>query len=364
MMKNLKNRDFRGVPRLWTAIVLMLLWTAAPALLRAQNGTETPTAVMEDSAVPAQVDQATPQNTAAVAEEHPNAGVVVDIPLLDSLKNFFLNPELLGRILNVGLTILVGIVLISLLIGVLKRIAHKRLDPRSSDLIIKIIQWAGVALIVINALKAAKVDLNPLLGAAGIVGIALGFAAQTSVSNFISGFFLVSEKAFTVGDILTIDNLTGVVFSIDTLSIKLRAFDNRLIRIPNETLIKANMINLTRFPVRRLNITLTVPYDTDVEQAKNLLLDIADRHPTVLRNPEPFFMIQSFGKEGVDLFLGVWFVQSDWEPTNNGMFMAIKQRFDEAGIRFAYPTFNLATQEDSRSALRQQAVSGPAGSST
>lgn len=284
--------------------------------------------------------------------------------IFTNLSRMIFNADFLTRLINVALTILTGIILISLTITILKRLAHRRLDPRSSALIIKIIQYSGIALIAMNALKAAQVDLSPLLGAAGIVGIALGFAAQTSVSNFISGFFLVSEKAFTVGDIVTIDTMTGVVFSIDTLSIKLRAFDNRLIRIPNETLIKSNMINLTRFPIRRLNITMTVPYDTDIEKAKAILLDIAAKHPTVLLHPEPFFMIQGFSNEGISLFIGVWFSHTDWEPTNNGMHFSIKQRFDEAGIRFAYPTFNLNHTQSTEQLLAEQAGAQNAGRQT
>jgi len=172
------------------------------------------------------------------------------------------------RVIRVGLTIVVGILLVGLIVAIIRRVISKRLDTRNGAVIVKVVQYAGIALIVINAFEAAQVDLSALLGAAGIAGIAIGFAAQTSVSNFISGFFLVSDKTFAVGDILTVDGITGEVYAIETLSVKLKTFDNRLVRIPNETLIKSNVINVTRFPVRRLNIQVTVPHGTDIARAR------------------------------------------------------------------------------------------------
>ena len=76
------------------------------------------------------------------------------------------------------------------------------------------------------------------------------FASQTSVSNIISGIFLISEQPFQVGDLIKVGETKGVVLSIDLLSIKLRTFDNQLVRIPNENLIKNELSNITRFPIR------------------------------------------------------------------------------------------------------------------
>lgn len=249
------------------------------------------------------------------------------------------------RVIRVGLTIVVGILLVGLIVAIIRRVISKRLDTRNGAVIVKVVQYAGIALIVINAFEAAQVDLSALLGAAGIAGIAIGFAAQTSVSNFISGFFLVSDKTFAVGDILTVDGITGEVYAIETLSVKLKTFDNRLVRIPNETLIKSNVINVTRFPVRRLNIQVTVPHGTDIARARGALLGAAAANPAVLRNPEPFFMVQAFSKDGIELFLGVWFDKEDWERAHNGTHEEIQRRFEADGIRFAYPTINVAATE-------------------
>ncbi len=260
---------------------------------------------------------------------------------LDTVVGMIFNIESATKAIQIALMMLVGLIVLGIIVTLIKKISGKRMDSRTGGFLAKTVQYAGFALILINAFKIANIDLSALLGAAGIAGIALGFAAQTSVSNFISGIFLMYEKTFAEGDIVTVDDTTGVVFSIDALSVKLRTFDNRFVRIPNETLIKTNVINVTRFPLRRQNIKLTVTYDTDIERARAVLLQTAEANPGVLRKPEPFFMVQSFGANGIELFLGVWFANPDWEQANNGMYIDIKKNFDAAGIEFAYPTMTV-----------------------
>ena len=144
----------------------------------------------------------------------------------DTILGFIPADGVLGRIFSmdtalkvgrVALIIVAGLVLVGLAVSILRRMTRRRMDARTSALLVKLAQYLGFALIAINAFEAAEVDLSALLGAAGIAGIALGFAAQTSVSNFISGFFLMSDKTFAQGDVLSVNGLTGVVTAVDAL---------------------------------------------------------------------------------------------------------------------------------------------------
>jgi len=266
---------------------------------------------------------------------------ILDLIPADSALGKIFTMETVLKITRVGLSVVIGLLLVGLVMTLLKRFAKKRLDSRSGSLIIKLTQYLGFSLIAINALEAAEVDLSALLGAAGIAGVALGFAAQTSVSNFISGFFLMSEKTFSMGDVITVDATTGVVHSIDALSVKLRTFDNQLVRIPNETLIKTNVTNVTRFTTRRLNIKVTITHATDIEKARSLLMEVAEANECVLRQPEPLFMVLGLGKDGVELLFGVWLANDDWVTGNNTMYSGIQTRFKAAGIEFAHATMTV-----------------------
>ena len=265
----------------------------------------------------------------------PDNGLVGQIFTVDTVLKIF----------QVFLTIFIGLVLVGLVVSILKRVTRKRFDVRTSGLIIKITQYLGLALIAINAFDVAQVDLSALLGAAGIAGIALGFAAQTSVSNFISGFFLISEKMFAPGDVINVDGTVGVVQSVDALSVKLRTFDNQLVRIPNETLIKTNVFNITRFPARRLNMNILITYNSDLEKAKFALLDTASKNRDILMNPEPLFFVKGFAENGVDILLGLWVANEDWVNANNSIHIDIKKRLEAEGIEFAFPTRTIYSRQ-------------------
>ncbi|HOZ72607.1 MAG TPA: mechanosensitive ion channel family protein [Spirochaetales bacterium] len=287
------------------------------------------------------------------------------IPLDNAIFEQLFTVDTAITVARVVLTAALGFIFVGLVITVLRKVVTKRMEARSGGLVVKIAQYLGFAFIAISVLDAAGVNLSALLGAAGIAGIAIGFAAQTSVSNFISGFFIVSEKTFSQGDVIDVDGTSGLVHSIDAMSVKLRTFDNRLIRIPNETLIKSNVKTITRFPIRRLNMDILVTYDTDIERARQVLLELAAAEPNALRSPEPVFMVSGFRDSGIALFFGVWFATNEWFDGNNAMHIAVKKRFDEEGIRFALPTRTVyqgkAVAAPKKPGARRAAAGGPRG---
>jgi small-conductance mechanosensitive channel len=201
----------------------------------------------------------------------------------------------------------------------------------------KLLFYVGIGIIVASTMTELGFRLGPLLGAAGVLGVALGFASQTSVSNVISGFFLMAEQPFVVDDIIQVGNTTGQVLSIDMLSVKLRTFDNRFVRIPNETIVKSEVATVTRFPIRRLDIKMGVSYNEDIGTVRSVLLDVADRNPLALMDPEPLVIFQGYGESSVDLEFGVWTTRENFGQLRDTLPEEIKRRFDEEGIEIPFP---------------------------
>lgn len=201
----------------------------------------------------------------------------------------------------------------------------------------RLITYAGILGLAVTVLVQLGFHLTPLLGAAGILGIALGFASQTSVSNLISGFFIMGEQSFVVGEVIEVGNRQGIVLSIDMLSVKLRTFDNKLVRIPNETLVKSEVVTVTRFPIRRIDIMLGVAYHENLDRVRDLLFEIARTTPGVLHEPEPVFIFRGFGESSLDLQFGVWATRESWLEVKNTVHFRIKRGFDEAGIEIPFP---------------------------
>jgi len=249
----------------------------------------------------------------------------------------WVDQELALTTLRILAILAIGLPLAKGLAGLVSRGASRRLSAQSAMVARKIAYYAAVLILLMMVLHELGFHLATLLGAAGIVGIALGFASQTSVSNIISGLFLISERAFEVGDVIEVNGTTGVVLSIDLLSAKLRTFDNRAVRIPNETLIKSDVTNLTRFPIRRLDLPLGVAYREDVDRVEAILRDVAEQNPLCMDEPEPMFLFKGLGESALEVQFSVWFRKEDGLGMRNSLLREIKARFDAEGIEVPYP---------------------------
>ena len=193
--------------------------------------------------------------------------------------------------------------------------------------------YSLAALAMASALRELGLDLSVLLGAAGILTVAVGFASRTSASNLISGLFLMGEQSFVVSDIIVIDDVTGEVISIDLLSVKLRTFDNRFVRVPNERLLASSIVNLSRFPIRRADLSLRVDYDDNLDDVKKVLFDLAERNPICLAEPTPLFLIKGFGDFGMEIQFSVWASQENYFAARNQIQVEITKAFSEGSMR-------------------------------
>ncbi len=242
-----------------------------------------------------------------------------------------------GKGLVVAGTILGGVLAIRIVLGLVSKTFLRRASDHNRLLGRNIIIYSGTAILFMTVLGELGVDLRTILGAAGIVGIAIGFASQTSVSNVISGLFLLSEKPFAVGDVIRVGDKTGTILSIDLMSIKIRTFDNLFIRLPNEKVLNTEVVNITRFPIRRMDLIVRVAYKEDIGRVRTLLAEVARSDAHALREPEPLVLFQNFTDLGMEFLLGVWFLKTDFAVLKNSLAQAIKERFDAEGVELPVP---------------------------
>ena len=227
--------------------------------------------------------------------------------------------------------------------NLLRRTLKKRYSAQAAMVGFHLVNYGGGILILLTVFAELGFEMSTLLGAAGVMGIAIGFAAQTSLSNLISGIFLIWEHPFEIGDVINIEGITGVVEEIDLLSAKIRKFDNTLVRVPNEDLIKTRLTNITRYPIRRLDIDVGVAYKEDVGKVMEVLRDIAVNHPLCLDEPEPLILFKGFGESSLNFLFGVWFSKTDFLALRNSIQQEIHQRFKEEGIEIPFPHLTVYT---------------------
>lgn len=248
----------------------------------------------------------------------------------------FLTWENLFKLIGVIVILAIFFVIYRLLIRATKKIPSERTNPHRQMIITRAIKYIFFVLVVMYILGLFGIKLSAIWGAAGIAGIAIGFAAQTSISNIISGLFVLTEGTLKVGDAITVDGITGVVDSINLMSIQLHTYDNEMVRIPNSTIINTDLTNKSFHSKKRLTISLSISYDTDMKKAYEILNSAPSLCTTILQEPAPSVWFDKFGENGIDLTIAVWFKPEDYLQTKNDLFIAIKKVFDDAKIEIPF----------------------------
>lgn len=236
------------------------------------------------------------------------------------------------------LYVIIGFVLSNVVKRIFQRLGRVERLPRQivrfgSKFIVALV-WvlAGV-----QALRAVGVDLVSVLGAAGVAGVAIGFASQTALSNLISGIFLVSERSFNIGDYVRVSDQEGTVEAINMLSIYLRQPDNALIRIPCETIIKNPVVNFTRDKLRRCDFLVGVDYSTDLELVQKVIHEIVAEQPLLHKEPAPVVQFVGYGDSSLELKIGAYCAAAEYHAARYAFAWAIMQAFGKAGISIPFP---------------------------
>lgn len=251
--------------------------------------------------------------------------------------------EMFWNICRAVIYLLAGWMISRVVTRSIDRSLNTRARAQTRFVLRRVVGYGILALAVVMALNALGFDLSILLGAAGILTVAIGFASQTSASNLISGLFLIAERPFEIGNVITIADVTGEVISIDLLSVKLRTPDNLFVRVPNESVIKSNVTNLTRFPIRRFDFKIGVSYGEDLKKVAEILKATAFENPICLDDPAPLFIFLGFGESSLDIQFSVWAKRESFLDMRNSLAQEIKAAFDEHGIQIPFPHRTLTT---------------------
>lgn len=257
--------------------------------------------------------------------------------LLSDVETWLTAPRLaaLGRSVII---VIVGFGLTRLVRSWLRRAA---VSPQQALLIRRGVVTGVLVLTVAGVLRELGFSLGTLLGAAGLFSLAIGFAAQTSVSNLLSGLFLVGEQPFVVGDLISVEDSIGEVLSIDVMAVRIRTFDNLVVRIPNETMLKAKVTNYTSFPIRRHTLMVGVAYKESISHVREVLEQLAKDHPLVLVEPPPVVVARGFLDSSIHIQFSVWCRKESFMEVKHQMFESVKEVFDDAGIEIAFPHLSL-----------------------
>ncbi len=184
---------------------------------------------------------------------------------------------------------------------------NRNLSGSLFPLLKKIARFVYAAICIVIVLSKFNVDISGLLVSLGVGSLAIALAAQDTLSNMISGFIIMLDRPFRIGDRIRFgNNQTGDVVEIGVRSTKIIDFDNNILIIPNNEIVKSQIINITYPNINtRVLVEVGVAYGTDVKKVRDIVLGIANQHPLVLKDFQPELNLMSFGDSAVNVRLSV-----------------------------------------------------------
>ncbi len=234
-------------------------------------------------------------------------------------------------------------------IDYLKKKWADKTDTKVDNILFDLLERFSGAIIyvvaVIIALDFLGINVMPFVAGAGVLGVAVGFAAKDTLSNLIAGILLIIDRPFEIGDRIEVwsapagSSTWGDVIDIGLRATKIQTTDNIIIVIPNNEIMTRDIVNYTLISSKiRVRINIGVSYDTDIEKAKAAILQVALGTPWVAKDPAPKVVVRNFGESSVDLQVRVWIENArNRMDTISHITDKVKSAFDQVGIEIPYP---------------------------
>ena len=232
-------------------------------------------------------------------------------------------------------------------IGVAKFFEKKDYDRTLETFLEDFINNGLKVLLFVMVITQVGVETSSLIAMLGAAGLALGLALQGSLSNFAGGILILIFKPFKVGDFISAQGSEGTVKQITVFNTKLVTFGNQEVIIPNGNLSNDKITNYSSEGVRRENLVIGISYDSSIQKAKDLILELcaADENIMTEEGKEAMVVVTELADSSVNLAVRYWTTSETFWPTKFKMIENIKAAFDREGIEIPFPHRVMVTQK-------------------
>ena len=247
-----------------------------------------------------------------------------------------------GILLMTVVLLAAGLLIIRLALKITeKALSRTRLDKSVHKFIMTATRYALYIILAVVILTSLKVPTAPLVTVLGACGAAVALALKDSLGNIAGGIIILANKPFIRGDVIEVTGITGIVQSIDLLVTTLKNYDNKVITIPNGTITASVLVNYSREENRRVDVTFTISYDSDIATAKDVLLAVAESNPDIFAEPAPIVGVAEHQDSAILFDLKVWCENSRYYDVRYYLEEHVKLAFDEANITIPYPQMDV-----------------------
>ncbi|CAM3684637.1 small-conductance mechanosensitive channel MscS [Parendozoicomonas haliclonae] len=225
--------------------------------------------------------------------------------------------------------------------GVSRGLHKKRMDPAVIEFVHGIVRYLLLAIVLIAALSRLGVQTASVVAVIGAAGLAIGLALQGSLSNFAAGVLIVGFRPFRSGDYVEIAGVAGSVESIQIFQTVLTTPDNKVVIVPNSSVIGNPITNYSRHKTRRIDLVIGVSYKADLQKTKEVLYNVLANEPRLLKDPAPNVGVLTLGASSVDLVVRPWVNTADYWNVYFDLVQKIKEELDANGIEIPFPQMDV-----------------------
>lgn len=237
------------------------------------------------------------------------------------------------------IVLLIGIWVIRFIAKRLKKTPiYKSFEPSVAYFAVVSVKIFLYLILFIMILSLLGIPMTSMIAILGSIGIAIGLAMQSHLSNIAAGIEILILKPVKDGDFVQIDGYTGTVKKVRLYFTELTTVDNRQVVIPNNIIMSKSLENFTKEDLRKLDLIVGISYDSDIKNARNIILNILNEDQRVLHEPdEPIVEVAELAESSVNLVVRCWTQTSDLLNLKWHFLESLKSEFDKSGIKIPFP---------------------------
>jgi len=242
-----------------------------------------------------------------------------------------------------GILYFAGRYVIRLIVKLIQNLMSRRqVDSTLQSFLLQVVRWILYVALFLTIVQIIGLPATQFIAIITSAFVAVGLALQGSLSNFASGIMILIFKPFRLGDVIEGNGQKGKVKSIGLFATTLNKDNNEEAIIPNTQLFSNSIVNYSREDQRRVYVKVGISYSSDIQLARQTLLQIAKEEPKALMSPEPIVYVEELADSSVNLSLRYWCQNADYADCYFATIEAIKTRFDQAGIEIPFPQMQVS----------------------
>lgn len=280
----------------------------------------------------------------------------METEILDNATSWVVHNQtlIIGYAVNLAaaiLTLFIGWFASSLISGGLNKVMRARhLDVTIADFVSNLIKYAMLAFVVIAALGRIGVQTASFVAVIGAAGLAVGLALQGSLSNLAAGVLIIVFRPLKAGEYVEVAGVGGTVQTVQIFTTILTTADNKMVVVPNGSILNGTITNYSRMDIRRVDMTFGISYDSDLRLAKEILQKLVKEEARVLTDKDVTIAVAALADSSVNIVVRPWVKTADYWGVFYDFQERVKLAFDEVGIDIPFPQMTIhATGKSSAS---------------